>query len=113
LDPQEVEKAVWSREEALSTGIGNGVAIPHARIHGLRQPLVVTGISPSGIDFDAPDDKLSHVIFLILTPTRDPVAQLSIASDIARLFRDPSMVEKALCAPNFKDFVALVRAAGP
>jgi PTS system nitrogen regulatory IIA component len=113
LDPQEVEKAVWSREEALSTGIGNGVAIPHARIQGLKKPIVVSGISQCGIDFDAPDDKLAHVIFLILTPASDPVAQLNIASEIARLFRDPSRVDKALCTRNFKDFLVLVRPDGP
>jgi Kef-type K+ transport system membrane component KefB/mannitol/fructose-specific phosphotransferase system IIA component len=113
LDSQAVEKAVWSREEALSTGIGNGVAIPHARIQGLRQPLVVAGISPSGIDFDAPDDKLANVIFLVLTPVSDPVAQLTIASEIAGLFRDPDMVDKALYTRNFKDFMVLVRAGGP
>jgi Kef-type K+ transport system membrane component KefB len=110
LDAQSVEKAVWSREEALSTGIGNGVAIPHARIEGMRQSLVVAGISATGIDFDAPDDKLANVIFLILTPGSDPGAQLDIASEIARLFRDQRMSDKILRTKNFTDFLALVRA---
>ena len=110
LDAQGVEKAVWSREEALSTGIGNGVALPHARIDGLRRSLVVVGISTTGIDFDAPDDKLANVIFLILTPNNDPGAQLDIASEIARLFRDQHMIDNVLRTKNFTDFLALIRA---
>jgi mannitol/fructose-specific phosphotransferase system IIA component (Ntr-type) len=110
FDAQGVEKAVWSREEALSTGIGNGVALPHARIDGLRRSLVVVGISETGIDFDAPDDKLANVIFLILTPNNDPGAQLDIASDIARLFRDQRMVDNVVRTKNFTDFLALIRA---
>ncbi|MFZ2041604.1 MAG: cation:proton antiporter, partial [Desulfobacterales bacterium] len=75
LDARTVEKAVWDREEALSTGIGNGVAIPHARLDGLRESLVVVGISKTGIDFDSPDGRLAKVIFLILTPSSAPGEQ--------------------------------------
>ena len=108
LDAQTVEDAVWSREEALSTGVGKGVAIPHARINGLRESLVAVGISTTGIDFDAPDGGPAHVIFLILTPESDPSAQLVIASQIARLFRDPRMIDSALRTKYLSDFLALM-----
>jgi mannitol/fructose-specific phosphotransferase system IIA component (Ntr-type) len=110
LDAQVVETAVWAREEALGTGVGNGVALPHARIDVLPKPLVVVGISDMGIDFDAPDDKLAQVIFLILTPANDPRAQLDIVSELARLFRDARMLERALRAKTFTDFLALLQA---
>lgn len=108
LDALLLEAAVWEREEALSTGIGKGIAIPHARIEGLKQSLVVVGISSGGIDFDAPDDKLAHILFLILTPASDPGAQLSIASEIAGIFRRENMLERALKTKNFTDFLALM-----
>jgi len=110
LDASAVEAAVWNREEALSTGLGNGVALPHARIDGLRESLVVVGVSEQGIDFDAPDGKLANVIFLILTPVSDPGAQLEIASEIAGFFRNPQMSERVLQANSFTDFLALLRA---
>ena len=110
LDLKTVEAAVWAREEALSTGIGNGVALPHARIEHLKESLVAVGISPTGIDFDAPDDRLANVIFLILTPIDDSSAQLDIASEIARKFRDQRMSDAALRTKNFTDFLALMRA---
>lgn len=108
LDASVVEAAVWNREEALSTGIGNGVALPHARIEGLRESLVAVGVSAKGIDFDAPDGKLANVIFLILTPGSDPGAQLEIASEIARLFRDQQMSDRVLATNSFTDFLALL-----
>ncbi len=110
LDAEAIEKAIWAREEALSTGIGNGVALPHARISGLKDSMVVVGISETGIDFDAPDGKLAKVIFLVLTPTEDPSAQLEIASEIAKLFRDPRMSDRVLHTKKFTDFLALMRA---
>ena len=109
LDAVSVEAAVWEREEALSTGIGNGVALPHARIDGLRDPLVGVGISTTGIDFDAPDNKPVHVIFLILTPPNDPGAQLQLAAEIARLFRNQDLSDRVLRTQNFTDFLALMR----
>jgi Kef-type K+ transport system membrane component KefB len=109
LDEGAVEVAVWAREKAVSTGIGNGVALPHARINGLAKSLVAVGISESGIDFDAPDDKLANVIFLILTPGDDSEAQLDLASEIAGFFRDSSMLERALRTGNFIDFLALIK----
>ncbi|MFP4071379.1 MAG: cation:proton antiporter [Desulfovibrionales bacterium] len=109
LDAHEVERAVWDREEALSTGLGNGVAFPHARIKGLAKPLVAAGISTAGIDFDAPDGKMAHVIFLALTPENDPGAQLEIASDIARVFQGAQMPDCVLCTRSFTDFLALMR----
>jgi PTS system nitrogen regulatory IIA component len=109
LDADSVEKAVWDREEALSTGIGNGVAIPHARLEGLRESLVAVGISKRGVDFDSPDGKLAEVIFLVLTPGDAPGDQLQIAAEIARLFRDPRMAGRVLRTQNFTDFLALIR----
>lgn len=108
LDPESIIAAVWAREEALSTGIGNGVALPHARVAGLREPVVAVGICEGGIDFDAPDGQPAYVIFLILTPAADPRAQLTIAAEIARLFRRQPMLDRALRTKNFTDFLALM-----
>lgn len=111
LDPLTLEAAVWKREQALSTGIGKGIAIPHARIDGLRHSVVVVGISQQGIDFDAPDDKLAHILFLILTPTSDPGSQLVIVSEIAGIFRNETMLERTLKTRSFTDFLALMSTA--
>ena len=109
LEAGPVEAAVWARERSLGTGIGHGVALPHARISHLNSTLVVVGVSDGGIDFDAPDGQLAHVIFLALTPSHDFAAQLAVASGVARLFRDGRMFERVLQTKSFTDFLALIR----
>jgi len=109
LPAAQVIEAVWTREEAMSTGIGNGLALPHARIDGLKEPLVAMGVSDAGIDFDAPDDRLAHVLFLILTPAEDPGVQLTIVSELARVFRKPHMLDRILRTRNYTDFMAHLR----
>jgi Kef-type K+ transport system membrane component KefB len=113
LSAEKVEAAVLAREEALSTGVGNGVAIPHAPIDGLREPLVVVGVSFTGIDFDAPDDKPANLIFFVLTPSDDPGAQHMISSEIVRLFHGQHALERVLRTKSFTDFLAVVSASGP
>jgi len=109
LDAETIEAAAWAREETMSTGIGNGVALPHARLPGLRAPAVVAAISPAGVDFDAPDDKLARVIFLILTPEEDAGAQLEIAADVARLFRNARLRAAACRCTRFTDFLGAIK----
>jgi Kef-type K+ transport system membrane component KefB/mannitol/fructose-specific phosphotransferase system IIA component (Ntr-type) len=109
LDAEALEAAVWAREEALPTGLGNGLAVPHARVAGLARPLVAVGISEQGIDFDAPDEMRAHVVVLVLTPQEDPGAQLALLAELARLFRGREAVESALRTRGYTDFFALMK----
>lgn len=111
LNTREVEAAVWEREETLPTGIGNGVALPHARIEGISKPIVAVGVSDSGIDFDAPDDKPAYVIFLILTPVDAPDTQLEITAELAKLFRVFGMTDRVLKIKSYTEFLALVKSS--
>jgi mannitol/fructose-specific phosphotransferase system IIA component (Ntr-type) len=111
LEEGPTEVAVAEREEAAPTGLENGLALPHARIPGLRAPVVVAALSERGIDFDAPDGSPARILFLILTPPRDGGAQLEIVSSVARGFRDPASVERALEARNLAAFLAILREA--
>lgn len=112
LDAAKVTAEVWAREEMLHTGIGNGVAVPHARLAGLTTPVVAVGISEAGIDFDSPDGELAHVILLILTGRDDHGPQIEILSTIGNSFRNPEVVKQALHANNVTEFLALVRSSG-
>lgn len=104
-----LEQTVWAREAILSTGIGHGVALPHARVEGIQEPIVATGISDSGIDFDSPDGKPAHVIFLLLTPTDDSTAQLELLAEVSWLFANPNFLGMVLGARNYTDFLALMK----
>jgi mannitol/fructose-specific phosphotransferase system IIA component (Ntr-type) len=74
---------VLRRENAMGTAMEEGVAVPHARLAFLKRPVIVFGRSPVGIEWDSPDGKPTHFIFLILTPEQDDV-QVQILALIAR-----------------------------
>lgn len=109
LDVSSVEGAVWSREEVMPTGIGNGIALPHARVPGLKEPIIAVGISEAGIDFDGPDGKPANIIFLALTPEDLPSAQLEIGAEIARRFRRYETTEQVLRTKNYAEFLAIIK----
>lgn len=109
LDLKMVYDAVWERESALPTGIGKGVALPHARLVGIWKPVVAIGISEGGVDFDAPDGEPSHIIFLILTSEDNPGTQLEISSEIAHLFREHNLTAPILRTRTFTEFLALLK----
>jgi mannitol/fructose-specific phosphotransferase system IIA component (Ntr-type) len=109
IDLEAVEDLAWQREEIAATGIGNGVAIPHARIAGLKEAIVVAGISEPGINFDAPDGQLAHVIFLLLTPREDPTVQLGLSANIAQMFRNPDSLQYVLRTTTFTELLAALK----
>jgi mannitol/fructose-specific phosphotransferase system IIA component (Ntr-type) len=90
LDQIALRVAVLAREETSSTGLVNGLAIPHARI-SIKEPLLMCAVSQQGIDFDSLDGKLSHIFFLLVTPQIMPELQLQLLSDIAKLFSDDEL----------------------
>jgi Kef-type K+ transport system membrane component KefB/mannitol/fructose-specific phosphotransferase system IIA component (Ntr-type) len=109
LDRALIDAAVWDREMQGATGIGKRVAVPHARIDGLKSPVIAVGLSDNGVDFDAPDGDPARIIFLLLTPRQDDGAQIEILADIARKFGDENTRAKALQVGGFTEFLALLR----
>jgi mannitol/fructose-specific phosphotransferase system IIA component (Ntr-type) len=113
VEASEIERVAWAREQTVATGIGHGVAIPHARRAELKEPIVAVGISEAGVDFDAPDGQPTHVVFLLVTPRADPAVQLDLSADISRLFRQPNCLECVLRARSFTEFLAAIKTAAP
>ncbi|MDF1714804.1 MAG: PTS sugar transporter subunit IIA [Akkermansiaceae bacterium] len=96
-----VGNAVLERESHIGTGLGSGVAIPHARVKGLKETLAVFGRSREGVDFDCPDNAPSHLIFLMLVPEEQGAKHLQLLSELARLFNQSDRrcaLEKATTA---------------
>ncbi len=109
IDPEDVFRQVWAREMTLSTSLGHEVAIPHARVEGLEEPVLAVGHSPDGIDFEAPDGKRTRLVFLLLTPRDEVTAQLQIMGRIARLFQTPEARQAVYGSDSFEEFRALVK----
>ncbi len=80
--------AIMKRESIESTGIGNGVAIPHARLDEIRDFYIVLGLSKDGIDFEATDKKTVHIVFLVLSRGQDKVLYIRVLARLARLLHN-------------------------
>lgn len=83
-DAETLSAAVREREELMGTGLGSGLAVPHARLAHLTKPVLVFGRSVRGIEWDAPDGLPVHLIFLLLTSVSDDGLQLQILAALAR-----------------------------
>lgn len=84
LSAEALTRAVLERESVMGTGLGEGLAIAHARLSDLRAPLLAFGRAREGIDWDTPDGLPVHLAFVLLTPQRDDGLQLQILSALAQ-----------------------------
>jgi nitrogen PTS system EIIA component len=89
-DTEKAVSVILEREKLGSTGIGDGVAIPHGKMKGLHGMLCAFGKSKEGLDFDAVDSKPVHLFFLLLAPEDSASLHLKTLSRISKLLRDPS-----------------------
>jgi nitrogen PTS system EIIA component len=94
LDAADVSKEIAKREDLGSTGVGNGVALPHARLKGLKSPFGLLARLRHGIDFEAIDDQPVDTVFLLLLPDAPNEAQLNALACVARALRDPESLQR-------------------
>jgi len=86
-DGNEFIKALAKRENLESTGIGDGIAIPHARTNAVEDLVLAFARSPKGIDFSSIDGKPSHIIFLIASPEGKKSEYILALAKLSRLLR--------------------------
>ena len=89
----DIEKAyntLVERENLGSTGIGDGVAIPHGKMEELDKIILLVGRSIEGVEFDALDKKPCHIFFLVLAPENVAGLHLRLLAHVARILKDPS-----------------------
>jgi PTS system nitrogen regulatory IIA component len=92
----EIEK----RDELGSTGIGRGVAIPHARLREVKKPLALLARLKSAIEFDAIDGKPVDLVFLLLLPAASQLDQLNCLAAVARRLRDADVLSSMRSATS-------------
>lgn len=101
-------KKVMEREIIRSTGIGGGIGIPHAQTSGVMDIVGCLAISQQGIEFNAIDRKLVHIIFLIATKERFDNKYLGLLSRIARLFVDESFKQRIMRSTSPEEIMDLI-----
>ncbi|MDQ6988332.1 MAG: PTS sugar transporter subunit IIA [Mariprofundaceae bacterium] len=105
MDPDLVLEVIMAREKLGSTGMGHGVAIPHGRMKGLNTPMIVVAIHQDGLDFDAIDGAVVHIVVMLLVPDDDHKNHLELLAKLARLLQQSS-VRQALMQTQHAEQVA-------
>jgi mannitol/fructose-specific phosphotransferase system IIA component (Ntr-type) len=112
LGPEESEtllRALRRREALGSTGVGRGIAVPHARVPLVPRLRIAYGRHPIGLDYHAIDGKPVRHFFLIVAPPEGAQTYLSVLGRIAQLGTDPGVVERLDALQTPDQFFALLR----
>lgn len=105
---EELLKALLEREKLGSTGINDGVAIPHGKLKNIDNLLAVFGRSREGVDFGALDGKPSHLFFLLVAPESSAGAHLKALARISRIAKSEIFREKCMQAKTGEDLFRLM-----
>lgn len=99
-DKNIIKKALTEREELGSTGIGKGIAIPHAKTSGASKLTIAFGISKNKVDFDSMDGEGVNIFFVFASPMKDSKIYLKVLARISRLIRNETFRNKLLNCKN-------------
>ena len=102
IDKEMLVKVLIEREHLGSTGIGDGVAIPHGKLSSVKQPIVSFGRSKKGLDFDSMDGQPAFLFFLLLAPENSSGIHLQVLTKIARILKS-SAFRKELMQVDSRD----------
>lgn len=113
LDAGTILNALIRREGLGSTGVGDGVALPHARLEGVRKPFGLLARLRDPLDFDAVDERPVDLVFLLLLPTGESGEHLNALACVARKLRDPETAAALRGARDAACLYALASARSP
>jgi PTS system nitrogen regulatory IIA component len=103
MSVEELLQVLLDREKLGSTGIGEGIAIPHGRLKKLKKFFISFGRSLKGVDFDSIDQKPTQIFFLVMAPENSAVDNLKLLGRIVTLLKEPSFKRRLMEAPSQKE----------
>ena len=109
-DKAQYEKDVLAREASGTTGLGDGIATPHAKSVGVKAPGLAAMTVPAGMDFEAMDQKPSRLFFEIAAPDTAADVHLEVLSKLATMIMDPDFKEALVAAKSKDEFLSLIDA---
>jgi len=103
IEPDRLHEVLLEREALQSTGIGDGVAIPHGKVGGLDRLVATFARSVEGVDFESIDGQPTHHLFMLVVPEHSGGKYLKALARISRFFRDPAFRERLTGADTLDD----------
>lgn len=111
IEKDELVKVLVERERLGTTGIGDGVAIPHGKLSGLAHPVVSFARSIKALDFDSMDGNPTHLFFLLIAPENSSGVHLQVLARIARILKNSSFRSRLMeCSTRGELYQAIVAA---
>ncbi|MEN7973814.1 MAG: PTS sugar transporter subunit IIA [Verrucomicrobiota bacterium] len=107
-DREAVLQAIFEREEKMSTGMQNGVAIPHGKTDSVKALVAAVGINKAGIDFDSMDGEPSKIFIMTLSPLKRTGPHMQFLAEVSRLISQPAEREKLLAANTHGDMYEIL-----
>jgi PTS system nitrogen regulatory IIA component len=103
-----VQEVLSEREKLASTGIGDGVAIPHGKMPGLGRLYAAFGVSRAGVDFSSIDKRPTHLFFALVAPENSAGVHLKALARVSRLFRSAGLRDAILASRGADDIYRLI-----
>ena len=103
VNKRDLVRVLVERERLGSTGIGDGVAIPHGKLNGIKHPLISFGRSNKGLDFDSMDGQTAYLFFLLVAPENSSSVHLQVLAKIAKILKNGTFRKKLMEARTRED----------
>ena len=103
-------EVLMEREKLGSTGIGDGIGIPHGKSDEVKKMVIACGRSRDGVDFESMDGKPTHLFFLLLAPENTTGTHLKALAKISRLLKDSTFRQEFFSAPGAREMYDLIAA---
>ena len=107
-DTEAYRKQVYLREEESTTGIGEGIAIPHGKGDCVSKPGLAAMVVPEGVDYEAFDGSLANLIFMIAAPAAGDDVHLQALSRLSTLLMNPGFKESLIAAKDTDEFLDII-----
>ncbi len=109
IDANRLVDVLWERERLGSTAIGDGIAIPHGKLPGLKTVLGAFGRHPQGVDFQSLDGKPTKLLFLLVAPEDSVGQHLKALARVSRLLKDSAFRNQLMTAPDRGELFRCIR----
>ena len=109
INREELVKVLMERERLGSTGIGEGIGIPHGKIRGLKSLMLGFGRSQKGVDFDSMDGLPAHIFFLLITPENSTGLHLKLLARISKILKNDLFKDKLLRASSRDEIYSIIK----
>ena len=109
INHENIVKVLMERERLGSTGIGDGIGIPHGKLKGLESLVLGFGLSRTGVDFESMDGKPAHIFFLLITPENSTGLHLKLLARISRILKNELFKENLLKSTSRDEIYSIIK----